>query len=48
MADSGSLSLMEASQDSEIQILGCGSCYHYNHAHYFVQIGPTSYHTLSS
>ena len=34
VADSGSLSLMETFQDFEIQILGCGSCCHYNHVHH--------------
>ena len=34
VADSGNHSLMEALQESEIQILICGSCYHHNPAHY--------------
>ena len=34
MTDSGSLSLMEALRDSEIQKLGGSSCYHYNHHAY--------------
>ena len=49
VADSGSLSLMEALQDSEIQILGsCSSSAITMTMPTIVLIGPTNYHTLSS